>query len=253
MGAHDTPRRSPLGDVYREGITIPHNPANLLYVVQEKQWEPVEYKSVEATGTARDALVDASTQFHYIYLSELVTLGDIIHNARWADKKRAAVFLAASRMRDVDAWGRYLGLLGATGTVSDDVQRFVDRVYEDDNRLSRLIALVYIDVLRQAIGKHTENLPDPTFQALLDRDIKEGNRNVKILEQTLQNIHNELGLAEQHEVVTRLDRYLAMVENIIHRHRDTFTAFDADPDSVTAYITDTVNRFEQTIQEGGPP
>lgn len=247
----DNDDRLPVEKVYEEGLDVPTNPADLVYKELEKGWYDIEFGEITVEGEIREALTDATTQLHYIYLSQLMMMGDLVRNSPRIDTKRLASVLTASRMRDVDAWGRYLFLLGERGTLSEPIRTYFHALFDDDNPVSRLIGLLYVDVLRQSIRKdHLEGITDDTFKALLTRDIEEAERNIEMAHLYLHRVNDELGDDERQHVDAQLDRYLALLEDIVRHHATTFERMGGDPDRIIQRMRDVTAEFEETLQEG---
>lgn len=237
----------PADELYDEPSEIPVNPVDLLYQAQEEQWETVEFEEVTVEGAVRDALADAATQFHYIYLSQLITLGDVTENVANMDVKRLSSFLIASRVRDVDAWGRYLASLEMRTTIAEPVQTYCNHLYNDDNRLSRLMGIILADVFRQTVSRNTHGFPDPTFKRLIERDLTEGDRNVRLTRRYLQRINRELDEDEQEEVTMQLDRYTVLIDNIIDDREPSFAQLDVDTDRLQDGIRSEIDAFHDDI------
>ncbi len=238
-----------VGSMYDEPSEIPVNPVDLLYQEQEKQWASIEFEEVTAEGAVREALADAATQFHYLYLSQLIVLGDITRNAANLDVKRLAAFLTASRIRDVDAWGRYLASLKMRTTVAEPVRTYCTHMYNDDNRLSRLMGLILADVFRQAISRNTHSFPDPTFKRLIERDLTEGDKNVKLTRRYLKRINRNLDVDEREHVTMQLDRYTVLIDNIIDDRQPAFAQLNVDTDLLREQIRNEIDAFHDDITQ----
>lgn len=240
----------PFEDMYDEPTAIPVNPLDLLYQEQEKQWEPIEFEDITVEGETRKALADAATQFHFIYLSQLITLGDITKNAANLNVKRLASFLTSSRIRDVDAWGRYLTALKMRTTVSSSVRTYCNKLYSDDNRLSRMIGIILTDVFRQAVGTNTIDFPDVTFERLMERDIEEGDKNVRLTRSYLQRINRELTEEQREDVVMQMDRYAVLIEDILDEKARSFSQLGTDVETIRDHIGTEIDEFHSVIKEG---
>lgn len=249
MGSDDEEDKLSIDSVYDEPVEVPVNPVDLLYREQEKQWDTVEFEEVTVEGAVRDALADASTQFHYIYLSQLIVLGDVTKNVSNVDVKRLASFLIASRIRDVDAWGRYLASLKMRTTVAEPVHTYCNHIYNDDNRLSRLMGVVLADVFRQAVGTNAANFPDPTFERLLKRDVDEGDKNVQLARSYLQRINRNLSSEETDEVIMQMDRYASLIEDILVDREHSFNQLGADIENIRDQIGAEIDAFHAVIKE----
>lgn len=247
MGSDD--EELPIDRMYDEPTEIPVNPVDLLYREQEKSWDTIEFEEVTADGEVREALADAATQFHYIYLSQLIVLGDITKNAANMNVKRLAAFLTASRIRDVDAWGRYLTSLKMRTTVSDAVHVYCTRLYNEDNRLSRLIGIVLADVFRQAIGTNAVDFPDVTFERLMERDIEEGDKNVQLTRSYLQRINQEIDEDQREEVIMQMDRYAALVDDILDDREQSFTQLGLDIENIREHVSREIDAFHASIKQ----
>lgn len=239
----------PIERVYEEGVA-PVNPVDLLFQEQQGQWSTVEFSEITVTGRVREALADAAMQFHYIYLSHLIVLGDIIMNAESVEVKRLASFLAASRIRDVDAWGRYLAMLEMQAAVNDPVHTYCTLLYQDATRLSRLMGIVLADVFRQSVGQNATDFPDPTFGRLMARDLEEGDHNVELTRDYLQRINTALTPEEREEVVLQMERYGLVIDNILDANADALSHLNADLSAIRDQVHADIASFHDIIDQG---
>lgn len=237
-----------VAETYGNKIDIPENPTETLFQVQEDAWKELDWDvEIDGTDEELDALADAAAQFHQIHLSHVMIFGDIVRNVPDVDAKRLGVFLALSRMRDVDAWGRYLGRLKQRTKISEPVMDYFKMVFNDDHPYSRLIGLVYVDVFREAIDNHLQHVPEKLFRRIMERGGEEAERNVELSLRYLREGHQAMDAEEREKVVVQTDRYLAQINKILRHHADTIEVFGGDVNQINPEVNRISTEFQEAI------
>jgi hypothetical protein len=239
-----------IDDLYEQEINLSPNPADLLYQEQQSSWEDIEFEPVDVDEEKLAALVDAATQFHYIYLSELLIMGDLLWNAPDMGTKRLATVLSASRMRDVDAWGRYIAHLQLIRpSISSPLQTYFRKLYEEENQLARLMGLLFVDVFRKELADELQDVEDPTFRRLMQRDAAEGSKNVKVTKEHLQRVSGMLDGAARREAASRVDEYITVIENIAADRETTLNALDVETTTFLGHWHDIIEDYRDMVQD----
>lgn len=250
MNADDDSPSWLVDDLYDAGIGISPNPADLLYQEQERGWEEVAFEPVDVDEETLAALADAATQMHYIYLSQLLLMGDLLWNAEDIGTKRMATVLSASRMRDVDAWGRYIAHLELVRPqISAPLRAYFQELYEEENRFARLMGLVFVDVLRKALADELQDVEDPTFRRLMQRDAVEGAKNVEMTKEHLQQVSTAIDEGTRTAAADSIDAYVERIEAIITDRSVTLDALDVDPDRVLDACRETITAYRAIISD----
>lgn len=241
----------PVDDLFADGIDLSPNPADLLYEEQQQAWEEVPLEPADVDPETLAAMVDAATQFHYIYLSQLLIMGDLLWNAPDMGTKRLATVISASRMRDVDAWGQYLAHLKLVRPkVSAPLKSYFRQLYEEDSSFARLMGLIFVDVFRKALADELQDVEDPTFRKLMQRDAAEGKKNVRLTKQHLQQVSAGLDDAMQETAADQMDAYMDRIAEIVDDRAASFDALGADPDTIMAHCRDTIDEYRAIIRDG---
>ncbi len=240
--AHD---KLPVDDVIEEGYDIPHNPASVIYSMLKQGWEPIEWQEIEAEGEMFDAVVDAASQFYYLYLSHVLLLGGVIEREDDSDAKRLAVLLAGSRMRDVDAWGRFLGQAQATAQVPSALKEYLHALHDDENIESRLIGIGLADVYRRAIGDTLKDF-DPLFQRLIERDAEQAEKNREALNEYLTDVVPELKENRQ-DVLDQLWTYRELTKQVVLAHADAFEEVGEEASDIVLAVENQADQFYREV------
>ncbi len=251
MGADSETSWWPIDNLYDAGIDLSPNPADLLYQEQAKAWEEIAFEPVDRDmdEDALAAMADAATQFHYIYLSELLIMGDLLWNAPDIGTKRLATVLSASRMRDVDAWGRYIAHLKLIRPdISHPLKTYFKQLYEEENPLARLIGLMFVDVFRKELAGELQGAEDPTFRRLMERDAKEGEKNIRLTKQHLQEISSALDEEMRDAAADRIDDYIRIIEDIADDRSTTLKELGADTETIIHHWHDVINDYRDMIR-----
>lgn len=239
----------PVDDLFDTDMDLSPNPADLLYQENVKVWEEIEFEPVDVSEEKLAALADAATQFHYIYLSQLLIIGDLLMNAPDAGTKRLATVLSASRMRDVDAWGQYISHLKLIRPkISPPLQEYFQQLYEEDNTFARLMGLIFVDVFRKALAEELQDVEDPTFRRLMQRDAAEGEKNVRLTKEHLQKVNTDLSEEIREVAEERIDDYFAMIEDIVDDRSVTLKALNANPDDIMNRSGDMIEEYRAIIR-----
>lgn len=251
MTDDNDPLAWPIDQLYDDGIDISPNPADLLYREQAQAWEEVTFEPVDVSEEKLAALADAATQFHYIYLSQLLIMGDLLWNAPDMGTKRLATVLSASRMRDVDAWGQYITHLKLIRPeISPPLRTYFRTLYEEENQFARLMGLIFVDVFRKALADNLQDVEDPTFRRLMQRDADEGAKNVRLTKKYLQRVSTALDEETRKTANDRIDHYVTLIEDIADDRNATLTELDADQETIFHHWHDTIEDY-RTIIHGG--
>lgn len=238
----------PIDALYEDGIDLSPNPADLLYQEQEAGWEEITFEPVDVSEEKLAALADAATQMHYIYLSQVMMMGDLLWNAPDIGTKRLATVLSASRMRDVDAWGRYIAHLELVRPeISPPLRDYFQELYAEENRFARLMGLMFVDVLRKALADELQDVEDPTFRRLMQRDAREGAKNVKMTREHLQHINSTIDDDTRETAEGRMDDLQDRIEAIIADRGVTLETLDVDPENILDECRSTLSAYRSII------
>lgn len=240
----------PIDDLFDADIEISPNPADILWGEQEKAWEEIDFEPVDVSEEKLAALADAATQFHYIYISQLLIMGDLLFNAPDTGTKRLATVLSASRMRDIDAWGRYIAHLKLVRpNISPPLKSYFQQLYEEESTLARLMGLIFVDVFRKELAEKLQDVEDPTFRRLMQRDAVEGKKNVRLTKEHLQKVSGLLDEQMREEATSRIDDYVDMIEAIVADRTVTLETLDVDTNTVMADCRDTIESYRAIIHD----
>lgn len=238
---------SPIDDVYAHGANIPRNPVDPVYKELEKAWYDIDWAEIDTTDNQWTALADAATYFHYSYLSHVHLLGDIIERALDLRAKRIAIVLANSRMRDVDAWGRYLGKLKTATEIPSELKDHFRVLAADDYVESQVAGIALIDVYRYTIKDRISAIDDPTFRALMERDSEQSRANMRLAESYLTAAVPELDAADWQDMIETIRQYREMTEDIFLAQVASIDSFDREPMDVIAAAKQTADAFFERV------
>lgn len=180
-------------------------------------------------------------------ISHVSLLGEIIERAPDLRAKRIAIVLADSRMRDVDAWGRYLGKLQTTTELPSMLKDSLRVLAADAHVESQVAGIALMDVYRYAIRDRISAIDDPTFQALMERDSEQSRANMRLAESYLTTAIPKLDAADRKEVTETIRRYQEMMEDTILTHASSIESFDGEPADVKAAAKQTADAFLDRI------
>lgn len=235
-----------LEDVYQEGVDVPQNPVDPVYIEQEKRWEKLEFGDPAVSDEVRAALASITIQLHYISLAQLTLLGNIIAENSQMRAKRLAALLASSRVRNVDAWGRYLEKLDEGGNVRPQVENYFQRLYTDDQAISRLISIILLDVLNRTMYDNLNGL-DTTFERVLHRNITQAEKNIDLALHYLQYWDRKLSRDEKRSLAGHIRYYITLIEECVDACSDDLDTINVDSEQVLAQFDGNARDFYHEI------
>lgn len=242
----DANNRFNIDDIYEKGIDVPMNPSDPVYVASEAGWPNIDWDRISVEGEVRDALAAVGTQLHYTNLSQVLLLGDVIRGKTDINAKRLAILIAETRMRDVDAWGKYLSRLGEIGDISPSIEEYFERLYEDENMVSQIIGSLLTDVLVTAVYENMDGT-DTTLEMLVERNVGQAERNIRLSDYYLSEWIDGLAADERRGTAARIDRYITLKEQFIENYADTFTVLDISADAVADDFRDEACTFQKQL------
>ncbi|MFB6294906.1 MAG: hypothetical protein ABEI97_04050, partial [Candidatus Nanohaloarchaea archaeon] len=121
-------------DIYAEDEDL--NTAGVLYHEAEDAWSPTNdidwEQTIDLPDEKREALGDAATQFHYSNAVHLMLTGRLLEQAEDMETKKIAVYLSFSKMRNVEAFGRYLGRLSVDTEIAPQTKEYLSRMSAEE-------------------------------------------------------------------------------------------------------------------------
>jgi len=236
-----------LQELYRDGINIPCNPDDPVYLASEEGWESVKWEEIAVSEEIQDALATIASQFHYVHLAQLLLLGNVISGDSDLDAKRLALLLANTRMRDTDAWGRYLQRLGKVKEIDPVMENYFERLYNDAHTVSRLLGMVFGEVMITTIYRNM-NGEDRTFERLLKRNMGQSERNINLAEHYLQRWITDHTIEKRREIANSVDRYIVLKERFLVSQRENLATVGIDADTVIEKFVRNADDFYNDIQ-----
>jgi hypothetical protein len=239
--------RFSIDDVYQDGIDIPHNPDDPVYVASEAGWPDIEWSKIDAPDNIQDALGTLGTQIHYINVAQVLLLGNVISGKTDINAKRLAILIAETRIRDVDAWGRYLSKVGETGDVASTMRNYFEKLHGDDNMVSTLIGVLLLDVLVTATYENL-NGKDKTMERLIERNIGQAERNINLSDRYIDEWTDDLAADERDTAAARINRYITLKEQFITSHDAAFDTVGIKTRRLRDDFQDEANQFYDRLR-----
>ncbi|MDY6773942.1 MAG: hypothetical protein SVS85_01980, partial [Candidatus Nanohaloarchaea archaeon] len=189
-------------------------------------WTPSEdidwSQEIQVSGEEREALGDAATQFYYSNISHLMLCGRLLENGRDMRTKKLALFLAFSKMRNIEVFGRYLGKVSAEAEVAPYTKEYFSKMSENDLG----ILLPDMGVLGGTVGygvlDFLKDAGDPLFAEIAEKVGEQKRENEEVLVDYLQDALSQTSEEELDKIHDQASFYRDRSEKIVLYHGDLF-------------------------------
>lgn len=243
-------RRIPLSEVYGTGVTLDIDTDFYDYT---EYWQPMTdvswERGVHVPPAHQDALATVATQFHFGKLTDIKLCGRILEHEPDMNAKRLALLLSSARVRDVDAWGRYLDLLEATGEILPPLETYMSAMYDDStDPVSLLIGMIMIgDISGSIILDEAMQTDESVLQEMAphmaDQSATNRESAITYLRPVLRETHPNRLTKIQHDV----QQYRKNLEDILRTQEDAFTTLGWNTDHIANRATDEADLFLEII------
>lgn len=215
-------------------------------------WNPLTdidwTQEVDGSAGLQEATTTAATSYHFLNLSGLLLCGRILQQPRNPEEQQLSLVLAFSQIRNIDAWGRYIGKMEAGAQVHPRVADYYRLLFAQEDNLSILIGMETLGShLTQAFFDRITDVGDPIFQELVTRMLKQLQRTTPRTTQYLRQEISTINAAHRDRLrdaaATYQDRTTAMFDGYEHH----FQTVDEDPDAIMDDIQNEISQFYQDI------
>lgn len=245
--AHD---ELPFEDIYSGEEDL--NFEGVLYKEASGSWSPsrdIDWsQEIDAPEAVREALAEAATQFHYSNASHLMLCGRLLEHAEDIEVKKLALFLAFSKMRNVDVWGRYLGKVNAHTEIAPQTKEMLSKMSADEDLTTLLLGM---GVLGGTVGygvlDKMREVDEPLFQEIADHVRQQKRDNEEQLVHYLQDVV-EAATGEEAERIARQAAYFReRSEQIVLFHSDILEAVGLEPQDVADHVLEMTDDFYDKV------
>ncbi|MFB6294425.1 MAG: hypothetical protein ABEI97_01580, partial [Candidatus Nanohaloarchaea archaeon] len=237
-------------DIYTDEETL--NTAGVLYREAEGSWSPTKdidwEQSIDLPEAERTALAAAATQFHYSNASHLMLTGRLLEQAEDIERKKLALYLSFSKMRNVDAFGRYIGRVSVHTEVAPQTKEYLSRMSAEEDVASLLLGM---GVLGGTVGyvvlDHLADAGDPLFADIAGHVQQQKHDNEEILVNQLSELiaaADEERLAAIRETAAY---YRERSEQIVLHHDDILETLGIDPEEVAEDVLAATDEFYRKV------
>lgn len=245
--AHD---ELPFEDIYTEESDL--NFEGVLYKEASGGWSPsmdIDWEQdIQVSAEERDALADAATQFHYSNASHLMLCGRLLEHADDMDIKKLALFLAFAKMRNVDAWGRYLGRVSAPTEIAPQTKELLSKMSADENLYTLLLGM---GVLGGTVGygvlDKMREIEEPLFRQIADHIREQKRHNEDLLVHYLEDLVIAADDQETEEIREQAAYFRDRSEQIVLFHGDLLETLGIDPREVADHVLELTDEFYDKV------
>ncbi len=214
-------------------------------------WQPAEDidwdQDIGVSEEKEAALADAATQYYYSNIAHLMLCGRLLEREEETRAKKLALFLAFSKVRSAEAYGRYMGKTSADPDIAPYTQEYFSKMAEDDID----ILLPDMGVLGGALGYGTlsflKDAGDPLFAEIAEQVCAQKERKMEFLADYLGDVVQSMAEDELDDLHKRAAFYRQRAENIVHYHEDLLTTLDIDVDAVEERVLELTDEFYEDI------
>lgn len=233
-------------DPYVHGIDVPDRGSDPVHAVNTSVWETIEWETPDLPAEVQEARAAVACELHYLYMTHLTMLGGIVQDEPDTDMKRLAAVLTDDRMRNVDAWSKYLSALGENTTVTADMDKHADALLSADS-LCQLTSIVLADVFLATLYEHMDD-DGSLFRRLLERDITQAQKNVGMAIDYLQQWQQELPGSRKEAVLDHVRTCVQWAEVYVDRHQTVLANAGIAPEAFATAFRENAQEFYDHIR-----
>lgn len=228
-------------ELYANGANFPQK-SDPVYREQAEAWPDIDWERMAVSADQRGVLADTAARLHYGSLVHVDLLGSIIECTADLRTKRIATKLIGSRMRDVDAWGRYLTELQTPADIPTELEDYLHGLMADDHVESQVAGIALMDVHRYALIDTIHAIAEPTFRALMERDSEQSRINKRLTAAYLSAAVTDLDPGDRKAVEKTVDQHQDIPVDLFLPHvsaEETTAPDTADVITAATHTTDT--------------
>lgn len=234
---------NPESDLNFEGV---------LYREASEGWSPAEdidwEQEIELPDEIKKAIAGAATQFYYSNISHLMLSGRLMEKGKDMELKKLALYLAFSKMRNIDAFGRYLARVEEREEVAPYTKEYFSRMSTDADVPNLLLGMA---VLGGTVGYGTLesviDATDPIMEQIASNVIEQKKKNEDLLVNYLGNVVDAATDEELEELVESARFYRDQSEKIVIFHGNLFETLGTAPEEVVDRVLDATDQFYEKI------
>ncbi len=228
------------------------NIEGILYKEAAGGWSPTEDidwdTPLELDEDRKEALGDAATQFYYSNISHLMLCGRLLERGRDVPLQKLALFLAFSKMRNVEAFGRYLARTPPTEEVAPSTKEYLNRLTEDQDITTLLLGM---GVLGGTVGygvlDHLKEGGDPVFRQIAENVIEQKHENEDLIVNYLGNIVDSAEEEDIEDIKRQAEFYRDRSAKIVMFHSDLLETLGIDPEEVRDTVLEATDSFYSKV------
>lgn len=237
-------------ELYREDGDL--NFEGILYRESTGGWNPstdIDWdRELDLSDDKKEALADGATQFHYSNTSHLMLCGRLLEQGPDLQGKKLALFLAFSKMRNIDAWGRYLGKLSAKTEVPPQTKEYFKRMTQEDDLATLLLGM---GVLGGTVGYGVlevfQEVSDPVFTEMSEKMVEQKRQNEELLVNYISSMVDAADEERLNQIKTLARFYREQSEKIVYAHSDSYRKLGIEPDTVAENVLEVTDEFYRKI------
>lgn len=214
---------------YQHGVRIPEPEDDPVYERNASAWEPIDWELTDVPEDVLEARGELAANLHYLHMTHLTVLGDIVSEEPDTDVKRVAAVLVDDRMRNVDAWGRYLMMTGVAPRITTELDEHINSLFDRD-AWSQLASIILADVVLVSLYQYLD-AEDDLIHRVLERDVEQAKDNIQMITSYLRDRYHELSQEEQAAVRGRVDRCHSWSSVFVDRYSGMLEASGVDPEA----------------------
>lgn len=216
-------------------------------------WEDIDWdKPITTTKRQYETTAAAATQFQYANMSHLIICGRIIKNevnGSTMDAQKLAVALAAYKVEGIEVWGRYVKKVGAGEQVSDELQRYYQHLFSEDDVVQTLVGMETLGgPLAYVVYKSLHNSEsDDLFQQIVGNLIQQKEQEIELTQEYLTEAIASLSPDQTAQLRENAHTYRSIAKTILQSYDDELQAVDLDIERMGTAVAEEITAFYQTI------
>ncbi|MDY6768907.1 MAG: hypothetical protein SVW02_02255 [Candidatus Nanohaloarchaea archaeon] len=245
-----TEENSSFDELYREDGDL--NFEGILYREDSGGWSPSQAidwdQDIELSEEQREAIATGVSQFLYSNTFHLMLCGRLLERSDDMAVKKLALFLGFSKMRNIDAFGRYLGRIGSRKDVSPHTKEFFKRMTEEEDIPTLVLGMAVLGgTVGYGVLDKVRDAGDPVARQICDTIRQQKRENEELLVNYLKTVIDQADEEELKRLNELARFYREKSTKIVQAYAESYEKLGEDPDEILQHVLDVTDEFYEKV------
>lgn len=215
-------------------------------------WNGIDWnQQLDATGAEQDATGFAATQFHYANTAHLILCGRVLKHElpnTTVDAQKLAISLSSHKIEDADIWGRYLHVAGTCASVGPLMREYYRNLFSEDELPHLFVGMETLGgPVARAVYAAVQDSGDRLFQQITANMVDQKEQEIRIATEHIAPLLDKMSDETLQDVAETAEMYGDLIERVLYRRRDEFTALDVNIKDLQEDAQHHVTQFYQEL------